>query len=187
MTQAGEDVRPRARRALARWRRDGVPPPGAALLLAAAVAVGAGLYGLAGLAGLASEDGSRSDDPAAVMVGSRTPSEAPRKLTRAPAGEVRLAHATLHDLARWCAASATPASQQRLTADARVLITFARRHPDARFRVDGEWGTALSLLLVTRHELAQCAPSAARLADRELPADVRRGLPPVGVPAPTRR
>lgn len=164
----------RARLGFRSWRRDGVPPADAALLLVAVVAAAVGLAGLAGWA--------MSRDDVQASVASGRPASATRAYSRAPAREVRQVHAALHDFARWCGPSAGAAAQRRLTADARLIVAFARRHPDSRFRIDDEWGTALSLLLVTRHELAKCSPAAAILADQELPADVRRGLPRLDAP-----
>jgi len=166
----------RARSGFRSWRRDGVPPAGAALLLVTVVATAVGLASLAGWA-------TSRNDVNAVSVGSQSPSGAAHEYTHAPTREVRQVHAALHDFATWCVPSASGAAQRRLEASARLIVAFTRRHPNARFRVDDEWGTALSLLLVTRHELAQCSPSAALLADGELPADVRRGLPPLDVPS----
>ncbi|MFF4728744.1 hypothetical protein ACFY3M_25990 [Streptomyces mirabilis] len=50
---------------------------------------------------------------------------------------------------------------------------LSRRYPDARFPIDDETGTTLSLLLVTRQSMRDCAPALAVHVDRALPSDYR--------------
>jgi hypothetical protein len=59
-----------------------------------------------------------------------------------------------------------------------VLLDFARRHPQARFPIDDESGTSLSLLLVVRQELADCDPAHLPDVERLLPRRFRAPTAP---------
>ncbi len=85
-----------------------------------------------------------------------------------------------------CTPRADPAAQAQIGRDVDELITFAARHPDAHFTVDGEDGQALDLLLIVRDEMGTCAPAAAARANRALPAQYRAtsSQPPPRPPQP---
>lgn len=157
----------------ARWRSDGVPLAVAAPLAAAAVALG--LVAAAAVAFL----GSDPDTPPVVAAG--TPSDTASYSTP-PAAEVRRVHRALHDFNTWCTPGADARARRQLQRDAELIVAFTRRHPTARFPIDDETGNPLSLLLVTRNELRECAPAAAAVADRALPPNIRRGLTPLRSP-----
>lgn len=156
---------------LARWRSDGVPLAVAAPLAAAAVALG--LVAAAAFASLGS-------DPATPPVVLAATPDDTTSYSTPPAAEVRRVHRALHDFTTWCTPEADARARQLLQRDAELIVAFTRRHPTSRFRIDDETGNPLSLLLVTRNELRECAPAAAAVADRALPPAIRRGLTPLG-------
>lgn len=131
------------------------------------------------MAAAAAVSGVRPDPGAPAVVTGSSPDDSTSYGT-APAPEVARVHAALHDFSTWCTPTAGARARQRLQRDAALIVAFARRHPRARFPIDDETGTTVSLLLVTRQELRNCAPAAAGLADRALPASIRRGLTPLG-------
>ena len=151
------------------WRREGVPPAaaGAVAIVAAAASVA--------IAALVT-GGQTPDGSAATVRTSGSPTGTASYAT-APVRHVRRVHAALHDIAARCTPTPDVTARPGLEDDARLIVTFARRFPGSRFRIDDEWGTPLSLLLVTRHELADCLPGAAAIADQALPSDVRDALP----------
>ena len=89
--------------------------------------------------------------------------------------EVDIIHAALHDIGSRCRPSTRLSSdaQEELAKDVDDIVSFARRHPDARFPIDDECGTALSLLFETRDELRVCSPRQAARIDQEMPAEFR--------------
>lgn len=97
-------------------------------------------------------------EPADMWVGGAGPGPA----SDAPAEEVAIAHAALHDIGDQCRSGAPdPAA---VSASAEAITGFALRYPVGRFPVDDESATAASLLAVTREVLASCAPdSVARI------------------------
>lgn len=103
-----------------------------------------------------------------------------------PTADLDRVHAALHDIGERCfpQPSTDPASREALDADASVITSFAARYPDIRFSIDDESGTALSLLLAARDDLAGCRPGAAAVIDAALPA-AYRSTPPG--PTPTTR
>lgn len=153
------------------WREHGVPPPFAVAIVAAAVALG-----LVAAAVAAVVDGSGRETRPAIVAG--TPSGT-RSYSTPPPRDVKQVHDVLHAFDRWCTPQADARARQRLARGAEVIVSFARRHPDARFRIDDETGTTVSLLLVARNELRVCAPAAAASADRALPAKIRQRLTPL--------
>ena len=100
-----------------------------------------------------------------------------------PTADLDRIHAALHDIGERCfpRPSTDPASRKALDADASVITSFAAHYPDIRFSIDDESGTALSLLLATRDDLATCRPGAAAVIDAALPSPYR-STPPGTVP-----
>ena len=90
-----------------------------------------------------------------------------------PSAQVRPVHEALHDIDAVCRAKDKSARQTTLTRDVDTIIEFSRRYPDARFPIDDETGTTLSLLLVTRQSMRTCAPALATRVDGALPPDFR--------------
>lgn len=91
--------------------------------------------------------------------------------TAAEVGEV---HAILHRLDRTCARSGrSPQARKELDRNVGTILAFARAYPEARFTIDDESGTALSLLLVAREATRPCAPAASRRLDSALPQRFR--------------
>lgn len=94
------------------------------------------------------------------------------------AAEVREIHMILHRLETTCAQSGrSPAARGQLDGDVATIVAFADTYPEARFQVDDESGSALSLLLVAREATRQCAPAASRTLDDVLPERLRTGAP----------
>lgn len=107
-----------------------------------------------------------------------TPSVPP---IRPPADQVRPVHDALHDIDARCDRKAAASSDQGpLQRDADRVVAFSRRYPNARFPIDDESGTTLSLLLVTRQGLRICAPEAAATVDQALPAEFRASASTAG-------
>ncbi|WP_033309277.1 hypothetical protein RFN58_35595 [Streptomyces iakyrus] len=90
-----------------------------------------------------------------------------------PSAQVRPVHEALHDIDTRCRAKDKSASQTSLTRDVDTIIEFSRRYPDARFPIDDETGTTLSLLLVTSQSMRTCAPALVTRVDGALPPDFR--------------
>lgn len=164
-------VRPVIRITPAGWREDGVPPPFAVAIVAGAVA-----FGLVAAALAVRVGGSNRDAPPAIVAG--TPSGT-RSYSTPPPPDVQQVHDVLHDFDRWCTPQADDRARRHLARGVELIVNFARRHPDARFPIDDETGTTLSLLLVARNELRDCAPAAALAADRALPTEIREQLTPL--------
>ena len=100
-----------------------------------------------------------------------------------PIADLDRVHAALHDIGQRCFPQplTDPASREALDADAAVITSFAARYPDTRFSIDDESGTALSLLLAARDDLATCRPGAAAVIDAALPT-AYRSTPPGTAP-----
>jgi hypothetical protein len=96
-----------------------------------------------------------------------------------PTADLDRIHAALHDIGQRCFPQplTDPASREALDADAAVITSFAAHYPDIRFSIDDESGTALSLLLAARDDLAGCRPGAAAVIDAALPAAYRSTQP----------
>ena len=96
-----------------------------------------------------------------------------------PTADLDRIHAALHDIGQRCFPQplTDPASREALDADAAVITSFAAHYPDIRFSIDDESGTALSLLLAARDDLAECRPGAAGLIDAALPSPYRSTQP----------
>lgn len=152
------------------WRTDGVPPMVVATVLSAAVVLGLTAASVAALIG----DTWRDAGP--VVVGAARPTE---KAGTAPAIRVQGVHMALHDIGDWCIPQTDADARRRLRRDTDVILSFARRYPTARFRIDDETGSVLSLLLVARNELRACSSADAARVDRALPPGVRNGLVPL--------
>ncbi|ALV33115.1 hypothetical protein [Streptomyces sp. CdTB01] len=89
------------------------------------------------------------------------------------AAQVGPVHQALHGIDATCHANGGGGKQTSLTRDVDTIIDFSRRYPDARFPIDDETGSTLSLLLVTRQSMRDCAPALAARVDRALPPDYR--------------
>ena len=87
--------------------------------------------------------------------------------------DVSRVHAALHTIGRLCRHPADTRTAVTLELQARTLLVFARRYPDATFRIDDETGRTTSLLLVGREALRRCAPPLAQRLDAALPASLR--------------
>lgn len=74
----------------------------------------------------------------------------------------------------------------RVAATTTRFLALYRRYPADRYRmkIDDEWGSMLSAILVLRDELSRCSPHQASRVDTVLPEKVRRALRPL--PAPSR-
>lgn len=90
-----------------------------------------------------------------------------------PTAQVRPVHQALHDIDATCRAKARDGERTSLTHNVDTIIDFSRRYPEARFPIDDETGSTLSLLLVTRQSMRECAPDLAIRVDRALPPDYR--------------
>jgi hypothetical protein len=106
-----------------------------------------------------------------AAVGAAASSAAPA--VTPPVGQVRPVHEALHDIDATCRAKGQSGEQTSLARDADTVIAFSRRYPDARFPIDDETGTTLSLLLVTRQGLRDCAPVLTARVNQALPLDFR--------------
>jgi hypothetical protein len=127
------------------------------------------------LAGLL-RPGDEAEEPAATVA---VPSaQAPGPASTPPAAEVQRIHDALHNMDTWCTAGAVNRSQPEIERAVDLILSFAQRHPQARFPIDDETGSTLSLLLTTRQELRTCAPTAATRVDRALPPEFQ------GAPGP---
>lgn len=89
--------------------------------------------------------------------------------------DVQPVHDALHDIAARCRPGAAADDPRRVAQDAAVMMSFARRYPQAEFPMDDERGTTLSLLLVARQALTDCAPAAAAAVDDQLPTEYQSG------------
>ena len=89
--------------------------------------------------------------------------------------EVQPVHDALHDIAARCRPGAAADDPRRVAQDAAVIMSFARRYPQAEFPIDDERGTTLSLLLVARQALTDCAPAVAAAVDDQLPTEYQSG------------
>jgi hypothetical protein len=111
-----------------------------------------------------SADGQQS--PVRII---QAPPPPPTPTQTAPAGEAQQVHAALHDIGDWCRTTPSRRAQTRLDHDADLILTFARRYPEATFPIDDETGRALTLLMTTRQALSTCSPAAAARVGRALP------------------
>ena len=129
------------------------------------VAVGAGLVLVALLTWAAMSPPADIRDAA----GSLPPS--PEPLSSAPAAEIQAAHDALHHIGTECAAPGD--SGPDVASDVTTITEFATRYPVGRFPIDDESGTSVSLLLVTRQALEDCAPAEAARVNALLPSELR--------------
>ncbi|MBP0456040.1 hypothetical protein [Streptomyces montanisoli] len=91
----------------------------------------------------------------------------------APTPQVRPVHQALHDIGAKCPPDAGSSSATSLTRDVDRILAFAHAYPHARFAVDDETGSTLSLLLVTRQAMRTCAPAEAGRVNQALPVAYR--------------
>ena len=89
-----------------------------------------------------------------VVEGGPSPTSTQSAKTMLSRAQAKPVHEALHDIAALCRPGAMAEARQRVAQDVRVILSFARRYPEAAFPIDDETGTALSLLLVTRQSLA---------------------------------
>lgn len=85
-----------------------------------------------------------------------------------PKDRVRGAGHALGILERACSDPNRPVSSTVLDRPLTELRAFARRYPNGHFRLGGESGTTVALLLVTRFLLQHCNPPQARTIGRLL-------------------
>ncbi|MFF7643867.1 hypothetical protein [Streptomyces canus] len=139
--------------------------PGLPLLVATVVAtLVLGAIGVLRANGPGDQGGSATTS---TTVGTPTPAATP------PAVDVRRVHNALHDIDARCGTAVSGKARAELEGDADTVTAFARRYPDASFRVDDETGTTLSLLLVVRQGLRDCAPTATARVNQALPPEYR--------------
>lgn len=96
----------------------------------------------------------------------------PEPTSTLTAQQARPVHNALHDLGRACRRRPGPAHSEVLRA-LRVIADFAKAHPRARFPIDDESGSSMTLLFVVRDELLSCAPSLVTRVDRLIPTEYR--------------
>lgn len=137
------------------------------LLLSAVAATVA--VALAAAAVVALRDGSGRDSGTSTAAGP-TPTAS---FVTPPTAQVRPVHQALHDIDATCRAKAGDGERTSLTHNVDTIIDFSRRYPEARFPIDDEAGSTLSLLLVTRQSMRDCAPALAIRVNRVLPPDYR--------------
>lgn len=101
--------------------------------------------------------------------------ELPTSSERPPRHRVARVHEALHGLARECKSSLRQGGAPRLRRPLARLEAFAGDYPAAEFRIDGEHGTTLALLIVVWNELKSCDPSLAREVETLIPAQYRGG------------
>ena len=110
---------------------------------------------------------------------------APDRRAALPAQDARYVHRTFHRVSRFCAPGTI--DPRRVAATTTGFVELHRHYPASRYRmrIDDEWGTMLSAILVLRDdELSRCSPRQAARIDPVLPEKVRRTLSPL--PAPSR-
>ncbi|MEU0023575.1 hypothetical protein ABZ173_38790 [Streptomyces rochei] len=141
--------------------------PGLLLSVVAATVVVA--LAVAAVVALRSGSGGASGSAATAEPSPTTPFVTP------PAAQVRPVHEALHDIDAICRAKdkGRDGKQTSLTRDIDTIIDFSLRHPNARFPIDDETGSTLSLLLVTRQSMRTCAPTLVPRLDQALPPDFR--------------
>lgn len=92
-------------------------------------------------------------------------------------------HKALQDLDTACSRGRPGATtQQAVERDTEVVVEFAKRYPNAVFPLDEETGRTLSVLLVARYTLRQCAPQLVARIDALLPSDLRSTPAPRATP-----
>lgn len=142
------------------------------VLLAVAGPLAGALAAVAVVVWLAYQAGPGTTDvgPAARVVSSQTPQPTSKALPQ----EVNRLHQALHSIAHECQKQEPARSFPRIDRDVDIILSFARRYPEGRFAIDGETGSALSLLLATHDDLRTCAPKAAGRLNRALPVEFRQ-------------
>ncbi|MFK4729511.1 hypothetical protein ROT00_07480 [Agromyces mediolanus] len=125
-------------------------------VIAVVLAVTAGLVLLLGYAWTQGQPSTTTSEPS----------------SSAPPAAVDAAHAALHLLGEECAPDAEPPADVAVAVD--TIASFAGRYPKGRFPIDDETGTSVSLLLVARNALIDCAPAEAARLDALLPVELRQ-------------
>ena len=95
-----------------------------------------------------------------------------RTYSKAPQEQVRDVHRALHRIGDECSDPGSD-TEAVVNQEVSVILSFTRRHPDARFEIDDESGTPLALLLVLQDELPVCAPAVVPRVEELLPRDLR--------------
>lgn len=101
-----------------------------------------------------------------------TPYTLPTPTASLDPSQVEPAHRALHDLGRACRRP-PDRDPERVLRSLDTIERFARLNRDARFPIDDEVGTTLSLLVVVRNELASCAPGLLSRVDALIPSEYR--------------
>lgn len=115
---------------------------------------------------------SRSDRPV-LAEGGVAPSVLPEPTQFPPEDRVVQAHRALHAMGRACKqprATRGPVAVRRPLA---VMQEFARDYPRGGFRIDGEAGSTLALLIVLRFDLQECEPSLLPSVEALIPTQYR--------------
>lgn len=99
----------------------------------------------------------------------------PASTQRPPRQRVEEAGRALHALGRACRTPVTRRSPARLRRPLDVLESFVADFPSGRFRIDGEPGTAMALLIVVWNQLGSCDPTLAAEVEDRIPARYRGG------------
>ena len=95
----------------------------------------------------------------------------PRPEETAPADAVKPVHRALHSLGQVCRRGGGTDRASHARRPVKVILAFAHRFPNVSFPVHDEIGTTLSLLLVVRDEVQDCAPALTAQVERLIPAE----------------
>ena len=101
--------------------------------------------------------------------------ELPTSSERPPRERVGRVHQALHALGKECKSSWRPGAAARLRHPLSRLEAFAGDYPAAQFRIDGEHGTTLALLIVVWNQLKSCDQALAGEVERLIPPEYRGG------------
>ena len=104
---------------------------------------------------------------------SAVPTALPRPTQRAPRDRVDAAHAALHALGKACETPMIGRDRDTVRRPFGRILTFATAYPNAGFRIDGESGTTLALLIVVWDEVKSCDPALAPDVEDLIPVRYR--------------
>ena len=110
--------------------------------------------------------------PAAIMSGTPTPM-APRPKDQAPDDQARRVHRALHAIGAICESRTGQGRAALVRRQVDTIVDFARRYPSVSFPIDDETGTTVSLLILVRDEVRDCAPSLTEEVNAALPEKYR--------------
>lgn len=108
-----------------------------------------------------------------VSEGGVAPSVPPEPSQDAPQARVDQAHRALHALGRACRKPIAVRDPDAVSRPTGVIVAFARDHPGSGFRIDGEPGSTLTLLIVVRNVLESCDPMLVPKVDAFIPRAYR--------------